>query len=99
MKGDLHSVRILRRGDAPEAAKDKLGRIPLGLQPRGFGRGPDSAERLAHAASAATSNINQATMISQFMEEIPSFDRVENISGKPSPSWNGERAAWTGLSG
>ena len=41
MKGDLHSVRILRKGDASEAAKDKLGRIPSDLQPEGFGRSPD----------------------------------------------------------
>jgi len=41
MKGDLPSVRILQRGGAPEAAKDKLGRIPSDLQPEGFGRGPD----------------------------------------------------------
>ena len=41
MKGDLHSVRILRRGDAPEAAKDNIGRIPLDLQPEGVGRGLD----------------------------------------------------------
>ncbi len=42
MKGDLHSVQILRRGDAPEAAKDKLGRIPSDLQPEGFGGGFDT---------------------------------------------------------
>ena len=41
MKGDLHSVRMLRRADAPETAKDKLGRIPSDLQPEGFGRGSD----------------------------------------------------------
>ena len=41
MKGDLHSVRILRRADAPETAKDKLGRIPSDLQPEGFGGGSD----------------------------------------------------------
>ena len=39
MKGDLHTVRVLRRGDAPEAAKDRLGRIPSDLQPEGFPRG------------------------------------------------------------
>ena len=42
MKGDLHGVRILRRGGAPEATKDKLGRIPSDLQPEGFGRGLDT---------------------------------------------------------
>ena len=42
MKGDLHSVRVLRRGGAPEAAKDKLGRIPSDLQPEGFGRDFDA---------------------------------------------------------
>jgi len=41
MKGDLPSVRILQRGGAPVAAKDKLGRIPSDLQPEGFGRGSD----------------------------------------------------------
>ena len=41
MKGDLHSVRILRRGGAPEAAKDNIGRIPSDLQPEGVGRGFD----------------------------------------------------------
>ena len=41
MKGGLHSVRILQRGDAPETAKDKLGRIPSDLQSEGFGRGFD----------------------------------------------------------
>ena len=41
MKGDLPSVRNLQRGGAPEAAKDRLGRIPSDLQPEGFGRGPD----------------------------------------------------------
>jgi len=41
MKGDLPSVRYLQRGGAPEAAKDRLGRIPSDLQPEGFGRGPD----------------------------------------------------------
>jgi len=40
MKGDLLSVQILRRGGAPEAAKDKLGRIPSDLQPEGLGRVP-----------------------------------------------------------
>jgi hypothetical protein len=39
MKGDLHSMHILRRGGAPEAAKDKLGRIPSDLRLEGFGRG------------------------------------------------------------
>ena len=42
MKGDLHSVHILRRGGASEAVKDKLGRIPSDLQPEGVGRGFDS---------------------------------------------------------
>ena len=42
MKGDLYSVRILRRGDAPEAAKDKLGRTPSDLRPEGFGIGFDT---------------------------------------------------------
>jgi hypothetical protein len=41
MKDDLHGVQILRSGGAPEAAKDKLGRIPSDLQPEGFGRGFD----------------------------------------------------------
>ena len=41
MMGDLHSVRILQRADAPEAAKDKLGRIPSDMYPEGFGRGFD----------------------------------------------------------
>ena len=41
MKGDLHSVQILQRGDAPETAKDKLGRVPSDLQPEGFGGGFD----------------------------------------------------------
>ena len=41
MKGDPHSVYILRRGGAPEAVKDKLGRIPLDLRPEGFDRGFD----------------------------------------------------------
>ena len=38
MKGDLHTVRILRRGGAPEDARDKLGRIPSDLWPKGFDR-------------------------------------------------------------
>ena len=42
MKGDRHGVRVLRRGDAPEAAKDKLGRIPSDLQPEGFDGGFDN---------------------------------------------------------
>jgi len=37
MKGDLDSVRILRRGGAPETVTDKLGRTPSDLQPDGFG--------------------------------------------------------------
>ena len=36
MKGDLDSVRILRKGGASEFVKDKLGRTPLDLQPEGF---------------------------------------------------------------
>ena len=38
MKGDLHTVRILRRGGAPEDARDKLGRIPSELWPKGCDR-------------------------------------------------------------
>ena len=41
MKGDPHIVRILRRGGAPEDARDKLGRIPSDLWPEGFDRGFD----------------------------------------------------------
>ena len=37
MKGDLDSVRILRRGGASERVVDKLGRTPLDLRPEGFG--------------------------------------------------------------
>ena len=37
MKGDLDSVRILRRGGASETVMDKLGRTPLDLHPEGFG--------------------------------------------------------------
>ena len=36
MKGDLDSVRILRRGGASEIVVDKLGRKPLDLRPEGF---------------------------------------------------------------
>ena len=105
MKGDLHSVQILRRGDAPEASKDKLGRIPSDLQPKGFGRDfnaelgsfptppcPDSAERPAQAASSANSDITRAIGISQFMEEkstIPSFNRIESISENRVPLRSG----------
>ena len=42
MKGDLYSVRVLRRRDAPEAARDKLGRIPSDLRPEGFDGGFDT---------------------------------------------------------
>ena len=103
--GDMDSVQILRRGNAPEAAKDKLGRVPSDLQPKGFGRGfdielgsfppppcPDSAESLADAASPANSDINWATEIAQFMEEksaITSFDRIENISENRVPLGTG----------
>ena len=38
LKGDLHTVRILQRGGAPEDARDKLGRIPSDLWPEGFDR-------------------------------------------------------------
>jgi len=41
IKGDLPSVQNLRRGGAPVAAKDKLGRIPSDLQPEGFDGGFD----------------------------------------------------------
>ena len=37
MKGDLDSVRILRRGGASEVVVDKLGRTPLDLLPEGSG--------------------------------------------------------------
>jgi len=62
-------------------------------------RSPDSAERLAHDASAADSDINQATAISQFIEEksaIPSFDRVENISETHVPlgTGRGDKRTW-----
>ena len=36
MKGDLDSVRILRRGGASEVVMDKLGRTPLDLRPEGY---------------------------------------------------------------
>jgi hypothetical protein len=36
MKGDPESVRILRRGGAPETATDRLGRTPSELQPDGW---------------------------------------------------------------
>jgi hypothetical protein len=36
MKGDLDSVRTLRRGGASEVVMDKLGRTPSDLQPEGF---------------------------------------------------------------
>ena len=36
MKGDLDSVRILRRGGASKSVTDKLGRTPSDLQPEGF---------------------------------------------------------------
>jgi len=37
MKGDMDSVRILRRGGASETVTDKLGRTPSELGPEGFG--------------------------------------------------------------
>ena len=36
MKGDLESVRLLRRAGAPETLTDKLGRTPSELQPEGL---------------------------------------------------------------
>ena len=41
MKGDLHTVRVLRRGGAPEDARDNLGRIPSYLWLEGFDRDID----------------------------------------------------------
>jgi ankyrin repeat protein len=63
MKGDLDSVRILRRGGAPEAAKDKLGRIPSDLQPEGFGRGFDID---AEAHPPGINNDEQVELRGQF---------------------------------
>jgi len=37
MKGDLDSVRSLRRGAEPEPVTDKLGQTPSDPQPEGFG--------------------------------------------------------------
>jgi len=60
----------------------------------------DSAERLVHAVRAAKPVINQATAISQFMEEksaIPSFDQVESISEKHVPlggKGRGDKVTW-----
>jgi hypothetical protein len=45
MKGDLDGVRILRRGGASEIVMDKLGRMPLDLQPQGFGASIDLTPR------------------------------------------------------
>ena len=60
---------------------------------------PDSAERPAHAASAANSGMDQVTAISQFLEEksaVPSFDRVENISENHVPlgTGRGDKQTW-----
>ena len=60
---------------------------------------PDSAERLDHAASTGNTNMNQATAISQFLEErsaIPSFDRVEPISENRVPlgTGRGDKQTW-----
>jgi hypothetical protein len=47
MKGDLDSVRILRRGGASEIVTDKLGQTPLDLQPEGFGASIDIDAKVA----------------------------------------------------
>jgi hypothetical protein len=47
MKGDLDSVRILRRGGASEIVMDKLGRTPLDLQPEGFSASIDIDAKVA----------------------------------------------------
>jgi len=63
MKGNLHNVRILQRGGAPEAAKDKLGRIPSDLQSEGFGSGFDIS---AEAHLPGSDNDGQVVLGRQF---------------------------------
>ena len=52
MKGDLDSLRILRKGGASESAMDKLGRIPSELQPEGFDSDIDLDAELAAGLDA-----------------------------------------------
>ena len=52
MKGDLESLRILRKGGASEIATDKLGRTPSELQPEGFDSNIDLDAELAAALDA-----------------------------------------------
>ena len=49
LKGDLDSIRILRRGGASETVVDKLGRTPLDIQPEGpgFGSSVDNDSKVA----------------------------------------------------
>lgn len=87
-----HSTTAEHEGDQSPVRSPELGSLPT--PPR-----PDSAERLAHTASAANSDMNQATAISQFLEEksaIPSFDRVENISENRVPlgTGRGDKQTW-----
>lgn len=46
-KGDVDSIRTLRRGGASEAVVDKLGRTPLDLQPEGFGSSVENGAKVA----------------------------------------------------
>ena len=72
MKGDLPSVQILRRGGAPVAAKDRLGRIPSDLQPEGFGRGFDID---AEAHLPGNDNDEQVELGGQFHVLNPDEDK------------------------
>jgi hypothetical protein len=91
MKGDLDSVRQLRRGGAPETATDTLGRTPSDLQPEGFGSAIDLDAKVAAGLDTETrleeNDIDEQVVLE---EQLSSFDSSDDTDSGHSQSDFGE---------
>jgi len=71
MKGDLDSVRILRRGGASETVTDKLGRTPSDLQYEGFSLAIDLD---AEVAAGMDNDIDEQMALGEQLNNLGSSD-------------------------
>jgi len=92
MKGDLDSVRILRRGGASETVTDNLGRTPSDLQPEGFGSAIDFDAEVAAGLDTETcleeNDVDEQVVLE---EQLRSFDSSDdNDSGHSQSDFGGD---------
>ena len=86
MKGDQDSVRILRRGGAPETVTDNLGRTPSELQPEGFNVAIDLDAEVAAGLDtemyAEVNDIDEQVALGEQFNTLDSEDDNDSVLGQ-----------------